>query len=154
MKSWLSFLLPNDEYKEKKLLYFLAEGAVILLLALMFIFISSRYVTFFQIDVEFALFLSVALFFTYVLIRYIWSGLEYTDVATTRSYKNELKHIWWRSITFTIIFIVVYLMFGNVPNQKSEWLELILLPLLAGVLWFLMSYLSLRKSYKKNKDLL
>ncbi len=154
MKSWISFLLPDDEYKEKKMLYFLAEGAVILVLAFMLMLMSSRYISLFSIDVEFALFLSIILFFGYVLIRYICAGLEYTNVASARSYKNELKHIRRRSITFAIVFIVVYLTFGNIPSQTNEWFELIILPLLAGFFWFLISYLSLRKSYKKNKDLL
>ena len=34
MKTWIHFLLPDDEYKEKKIMAFLAEGAIILLLSL------------------------------------------------------------------------------------------------------------------------
>lgn len=29
MKSWISFLLPDDEYREEKILYYLSEGSII-----------------------------------------------------------------------------------------------------------------------------
>lgn len=41
IKSWLSKLLPNDEYKEKNILYLLAESAVIFCMILIFVIILS-----------------------------------------------------------------------------------------------------------------
>lgn len=154
MKSWISLLLPEDEYKEKKLLYFLAEGAVILIVALLFIFISSRYISFFQIDVEFAIFLAIALFITYVFLRYILSGIEYTDIATLSSYKKELKNIFIKTGIFASIFMVFYLISNGLSNKINGWLEIIGFGITTGFFWFLFSYISLRKSYSKNKELL
>ncbi|CAI9395359.1 hypothetical protein ACTQ5K_01435 [Niallia sp. Sow4_A1] len=43
MKSWISFLLPDDEYREEKILYYLSEGSL----------------SHFQISLEFPLFLTI-----------------------------------------------------------------------------------------------
>lgn len=64
MKTWISFLLPEDEYKEKKILHFFAEGAILLFLALIVSLICSRFINF---DTETILFLHIALFAVYVL---------------------------------------------------------------------------------------
>lgn len=49
MKSWLSFFLPNDEYKEKKMLYFMSEGAIILFFSLIVMIVCNKY---FNLEVE------------------------------------------------------------------------------------------------------
>lgn len=154
MKSWISFLLPEDEYKEKKLLYFLAEGAVILVAALLFIFISSRYIPAFQIDVEFSIFLVIALFITYVFLRYILSGIEYTDIATQSSYKKELANIFMKSGIFGCLFMTLYFISSILSSNTSGWIETIGFGLTTAFFWFLLSYISLKKSYNKNKELL
>ncbi|MBR7798154.1 MAG: DUF3278 domain-containing protein [Bacillota bacterium] len=154
MKSWLSFLLPNDEYKEKKILYFLSEGSIVLLIALFSIFISSRYVFNFQLDIEFALFASIFIFLGYVLLRYIISGMEYTDVATEHAYKKELKHIFSRTCSFGIIYMLLYFIFVGIPSKQNEWGELLGLLLSICLIWFIISFISLKISYKKNKELL
>ena len=154
MKSWISFLLPNDEYKEKKILYFMSEGSIVLVISLMFIFISSRYIPYFQIDLEFSLFLSIFIFIGYVFLRYIISGIEYTEIATQHSYKKEIKNIFRNTCNFVVSFILLYLIFTDVPSNRKEWIEIIGLFLSVGFIWFFTSYISLKKSYKKNKDLL
>lgn len=154
MKSWISFLLPDDEYKEKKLLYFITEGTVILFLSLIFIFISSHF-SLFQIDLEFALFISISIFLVYVFFRYILSGMEYTEIATATSYKKELKNILRKTCYFVLIFMLLYsILVVGVPRNVNEWVEAIVLPFIVGFFWFLFNYISLKKSYKKNKELL
>ena len=69
MKSWVSFLLPNDEYKEKRMLYFFTEGAIILLLSLVVMGICHKL---FIIDAGIAILIPIAIFLFYLTGRYIY----------------------------------------------------------------------------------
>ncbi|GLY12594.1 DUF3278 domain-containing protein [Pseudobacillus badius] len=151
MKSWISFLLPNDEYKEKKMLYFFSEGAIILFLSLIVMIVCNKY---FNLDVETALLAALAIFLFYVSGRYIVSGIEYTDISTERAYRKELRVIFIRTIRFVVIFMALYLIFINVPTRLDKWFEILGLLISISVVWFLSSYISLKRSYKKNKELL
>lgn len=151
MKSWISFLLPNDEYKEKKMLYFFSEGAIILFLSLIVMIICNKY---FNLDVETVLLAALAIFLFYVSGRYIVSGIEYTDISTERAYRKELRVIFIRTIRFVVIFMALYLIFINVPTRLDKWFEILGLLISISVVWFLSSYISLKRSYKKNKELL
>ena len=151
MKSWISFLLPNDEYKEKRMLYFFSEGGIILFLSLIIMLISNN---FFTISVEIALLLSIAIFLFYISGRYILSGIEYTDISTERSFKKEKKIILTKSSSFVVLYMLFYLIVVDVPSNLDAWLEIIALLLCVGLLWFFTSCISLKRSYKKNKELL
>lgn len=151
MKSWISFLLPNDEYKEKRILYFFSEGAIILLLILAGMLILHNYV---NLDAKTSLLLPIAIFLLYVLGRYILSGIEYADIATEDSYKRELRSIVMKTSSFVILFLLFYVIFSGFPANINEWTETIVLIVIAGLLWFFVNYISLKRSYNKNKDLL
>ncbi|PKG46211.1 MULTISPECIES: DUF3278 domain-containing protein [Planococcus] len=151
MKSWISFLLPDDEYKEKKLLHFLSEGAIILFLSLLVTLISSRFINF---DTETVLFLHVVLFVIYVLGRYIISGIEFTNIATEQEYKKELKVIVVKSAGFTAMFILVYPFISGLPASISEWLGTLGFSTLAGLMMFFINFISLKRSYNRNKELM
>lgn len=151
MKSWLSFFLPNDEYKEKKMLYFMSEGAIILFFSLIVMIVCNKY---FNLEVETVLLLAIAIFLFYVLGRYIISGIEYTDISTEKEYRKELRVIFIRTIGFVVIFITLYLFFINVPSSFNKWIEILALLICVSIGWFLSSYISLKRSYKKNKELL
>lgn len=153
MKSWLSFLLPDDEYREKKTLYFLSEGSVILLLFLIGVFIINRYIPSLQIDLEFSLFIAIWIFIGYVFLRYIISGMEYTDISTKQAYKRQLKVIIIKSCGFAIIFSLGYSVF-MLPNSINECLEMIAISIIGGLILYFIDYISLKKSYKKNRELL
>ncbi|WP_404335385.1 hypothetical protein [Planococcus rifietoensis] len=101
MKSWISFLLPDDEYKEKKMLQFFSEGAILLFLSLIITLICSRFIS---MAIDTVLLLHIGLFLVYVYGRYIVSGIEFTDIATERAYQKELKAIVVKAIGFTAIF--------------------------------------------------
>lgn len=152
MKSWLSFLLSDDEYRERKTLYFLAEGSVILLLYLIGIFIINRFIPSIQLDLEFSLFIAIWIFIGYILLRYIISGMEYTDISTEQAYNNQFKIIIKKSCGFAIIFNLVYLFF-IFPNKSSQLFEIIAISIIGGFFLFFVEYISLKRSYKKNKDL-
>lgn len=151
MKTWISFLLPDDEYKEKKMLYFIAEGAIILFLSLIVMMICNK---FFNLDAETVLLAAIAIFLFYVTGRYIIAGIEYTDIATKHAYKKELRVICIRTIGFVIIFMALYLIFFNIPSSLNNWVEILGLLISVSVVSFLSSYISLKRSYKKNKELL
>lgn len=151
MKSWISFLLPDDEYKEKKMLYFFTEGAIILFLSLIVMMICNK---FFNLDTETVLLAAIAIFLFYVTGRYILAGMEYTDIATKHAYKKELRVVCIRTIGFVIIFMALYLIFINIPSSLNNWVEILGLLISVSVVSFLSSYISLKRSYKKNKELL
>src|SRR5690554_3663601 len=116
MKSWISFLLPDDEYKERKMLHFYSEGGILLFLSLIALVICNKY---FALDVETVLLAPIALFLFYVSGRYIVSGIEYTDIATETAYKKELKVILIKTIGFVVIFMTLYLIFVQVPSNLT-----------------------------------
>lgn len=155
MKTWISFLLPEDEYKQKRMLYFYSEAAIILFLSLIIMLISNRYLS---LDLETVLLLAIAIFLFYVSGRYILSGMEYADISTEKAYKKELRVIFTRTIGFVIIFITIflpiYLIFVTVPSNFNEWIDILGLLISVSAVWILTSYISLRRSFKKNKDLI
>ena len=150
MKSWISILLPEDEYKERKMLQFLSEGGVILFLSLIAALVFGR---FYALDAELVLLLHVAIFLFYVLGRYIVSGIEFTDVATDREYKKEMKVILVKSVGFTAMFILFTPLF-NMSSSTSGWIEIIGVAALAGLFLFIINYVSLKRSFNRNKELL
>ncbi|WP_416150137.1 DUF3278 domain-containing protein [Salipaludibacillus sp. HK11] len=151
MKSWITFLLPSDEYKEKKMLYFYSEAAILLFFSLIMMVIINE---FFNIDVEIVLLVLIAIFLFYVTTRYIVSGIEYTDVTSEQAYKKEIRVISIRTIGFVVIFISFYMIFIEIPVSRNEWFEIVGLLLSSSFIMFFASYLSLRRSYKKNNELL
>ncbi|KIL42752.1 hypothetical protein KP77_33820 [Jeotgalibacillus alimentarius] len=151
MKTWIGFLLPDDEYKEKKILIFLAEGAVLLFLSLVVMTLISRFMT---LDAETVLLISMGTFVLYVGIRYITSGIEYTDVATENAYKKERKIILFRTFTFAFIFLISYIFIVEIPATIAEWFEITGLLTTAVLFMFVSSYVSLKRSYHKNKELI
>ena len=150
MKSWISFLIPNDEYKEKKMLYFFSEGGIFLFLCLLLMAAFNR---FFSISAGTVLLLSIAAFLFYILGRYILSGIEYPDVATEADYKKEAKVITNKTIAFVVMFLLLYLVF-DLPSGRDEWMNTIGTISFAGIFMFLIHFVSLKRSYKKNKGLL
>lgn len=150
MKSWISFLLPDDEYKERKLLYFFSEGGILLFLTLLVTLISS---TFINLDTQTVLFLHVALFLIYVLGRYILSGIEFTSVATKQEYQKELKLIVVKSVIFIVMFNLIYPFISGLPAKFIEWLGILGLSTLAGLIMFFINFISLKRSYNRNSDL-
>ncbi len=151
MKSWITYLLPNDEYKEKRILYFFSEGAIILFLSLVGMIICNK---FFTISLKVELLIPVVIFLLYVSGRYILSGNEYTDIATESSYKRELRSIVVKTSSFVILFLLLYVIYFGFPNTINEWTEIFALLVGIALFWFLASYISLKLSYNKNKELL
>lgn len=150
MKTWLSFFLPKDEYKEKRMLQFIAEGGIVLFAAVFILFFVNR---FFTVDTEIALFSAVAVFLLYVTGRYTLSGIEYANVATKNAFRRELRFIFTRTFSFVISFLLTYMLLVEFPKTWNHWVDILGLAVTTGMVWIVASYISLKKSYEKNKEL-
>lgn len=154
MKTWISFLLPEDEYKEKKILHFFAEGAFVLLVFLVGSLLLSRFMPIAAEFLEIYLLLAIFVFCGYVFIRYIFSGIEYAEVASEGTYHMQVKRIRKNSLRFFAVFVVLVLLFKGLPGNFMEIVEAVAVPSIAAILMFLANSFSLRNSYRKNRELI
>lgn len=152
IRTWLSVILPNDEYRRQKMVYFFAEGSILLVIYLSLLFGIHRF-SLWNFDLEAGLGLSIIVFVAYVFMRYIFSGMEHTDVSTEKQYKKQKKIYVMQAIAFIFIFLVIYILFAGFSTIKEQWREIIGLVTLGGIFLFLTNYISLKSSYKKNKDI-
>lgn len=146
--------MPDDEYKEKKILYFLAEAAVLVFLIQLILVVLNEYVHAVNIDSFIGVGVGLAIFVFYVFGRYIFSGIEYTDVVTHKSYAKELKLILFKSLSFPVIFLITYVIIIELPKTTAKWIELLGLLVTVAVVHFLFGFISLKRSYRKNKEIL
>ncbi|MEH7180135.1 hypothetical protein [Neobacillus vireti] len=59
-----------------------------------------------------------------------------------------------RIIGFVVAFILIYMIFVEVPTDSETWFDILGIVVGVSILWFLASYISLKRSYHKNKELL
>lgn len=147
-KSWISIFLPDDEYKERKVLFFLAESAVIMFLLLFGLLILQSVMSNFELDPFIALLIPFAASLYYTTIRYMLSGIEFSDVMTEQAFKRKKRLAILESIASFGIFTIAAFIFGI-----RSW-DTVGLAALTAIFLFLMNYISLRRSYRKNKELL
>lgn len=157
MKTWLKAYLPQDEYKERRMLTFLAEAAVIQVILVFALLMISQFLS----PMTAKLMLVICLFsiILYVGGRYIFSGIEYTDISTEKEYKKQVKLLRVQSIGFTVMYVILVVLFslvGIIPffDSGENPFEFIIISVIAGVFLFGTQFISLRKSYMKNKDLM
>ncbi|RSL30246.1 hypothetical protein D7Z54_26945 [Salibacterium salarium] len=152
IKSWFSVFLPEDEYKRQKSLYFFAEASVIIPIFLVVSLLINK--LFFSINYEFLNILALGLFGLYILLRYSISGIEYISVSTKAEFNNKKKKTFVQSINFSFIFGLLYLVLVDLPNSRDNWFQFTLLLVVIFILFFTINYISLKKSYQKNMDLM
>ena len=157
MKTWLSIFLPKDEYKERQMLIFLAEAAVAQVILVLVLFMISQ--VFLPLPSKFILVICLFSIIIYTGIRYIFSGIEYTEISTEKEYKNQIKALRGKSIGFLAMYVVLCVMFeltGLVSffEGSMNTLDFFIVSIIAAVLLFGTQYVSLRKSYLKNRDLM
>ncbi|WP_100330009.1 hypothetical protein [Bacillus xiapuensis] len=145
-KTWLSVLLPDDEYKERKLLFFLAESAVIMFALLFGLLCLQAGVSDWKIDSFVVLLIPFAAGLLYPTVRYILSGIEFPDVTTEAVYQKEKRQNIVRSAGFFGIFVIISFLFGI-----RGW-DTIGVAFVSALLFYLLHYISLRRSYKENRD--
>ena len=151
--SWLSILLPDDEYKKQRMLYFIAEGGTLLLIFLGITF-GVKKLSSWNPDIDLVLGSAIAIFMLYVFLRYTLSGIEYTDVSTAKQFKQEKGIFIKKSMIFTATFTLVYFLFFGLQRIKEEWIDILAVAILGGLVLFIINYTSLKRSYKINRELL
>ncbi|WP_414055632.1 hypothetical protein [Macrococcus equi] len=151
-KSFLNALLPSDEYKKTRMLYFMAEALVINVI-LVFIAMTLYYFMHFNINKDLILFLCPMLLIGYPYGRYILSGMEHTEVSTEKEYRRTRKEVMVHALFSGLFFGLAMLIVRGIPHNWSEGIDFIFMPLLFTGFYILFDYVSLRKSYEKNKEL-
>lgn len=147
IKSWVSVLLPDDEYKQQRMLYFIAEGAILLLSFLGIGFAASHFSSW-QADLGAILGILIVVFVLYVFLRYTFSGIEYTDVTTAEQYRQEISIFIKKSLIFAVTLTIGLSIFSG-----PQIIDNLAVSVLGAVFMFLINYISLYRSYRVNKQL-
>jgi len=153
-KTWITNLLSKDEYREKRFLYFVAESVFILGIILsLYLIIDSLFVAL-NVAGDMMALLSLVFLSTYILLRSTLTGIEYPEVATLNKYREEKRSNVYGAIRFGILFLILYGIFEGIPSNLQEVFNIVGPAILVAIFFFILNYLSLRRSYRKNKDLL
>ncbi|MYL57599.1 hypothetical protein GLW20_08780 [Virgibacillus halodenitrificans] len=154
--SFLNVFLPEDEYKRLRVLYFMAEAAFLIGALLMLGSALNNYWlewNFGATEVTFILMMVPMLMAGYTYFRYIFSGIEHTEVSNNQSYKKERRVAGKRALSVGVIFFILLLIVKGIPSNYGEGIDLIALPIVFTLLYFLFDLISLKRSAKKNTDL-
>lgn len=153
INSFLNNFLPKDEYKRLGFLYFLAEAAVILLLGLIVLSIAQLFFVDLTNGIELLL-LSVTFFIIiYPATRYILKGMEYGNVMDESNYRTARKKGRIQSLTSGLMFGIVLFMFKGFSMKAADLFEVFMMTFLFTLFFHSLTAISLRKSYKKNREL-
>jgi len=157
VKTWLKIFLPQDEYKERQMLIFLAEAAVLQVVVVLALMVISQ--LFFPMTSKLMLIICLFSIILYVGIRYIFSGIEYTDISTEQEYKKQVKLLRVKSLAFGVIYFILAVFFNlfesvSFFDTREDEVDFFIVLAIAVVFLFGTQYISLRKSYMKNKDLM
>lgn len=147
MNSWLTIFLPKDEYKQQHLLKFFAEATVLSIVYSIVMIVVAQMVS---LDTSFTLLIGLGIVLLYLMGRYVLSGMEYTEVFTSKAYSKELKKIIGQTLGFVAVYCIVYLFIISVPSTPAEWLEFGGFLILLTALYSGVHVLSLHRSYTKN----
>ena len=149
---WFQIQRSNDEYVDQRKTQFKIEGLYIVL-GLLTLNILQGIITG-NLSDHVLLSIGIVYFFVvYYLLRKVFTGLEYPDIASEKGYKkkrNEILLLWLLTfVTFVTVTIGHKLLF----SPEREWIDIIGVSALFLLLLFLIEYLSVKKSYKKNQDI-
>lgn len=152
IRSFLNAFLPEDEYKRMRILYFMAE-TTLLSVIILFLLGFLKYFLNLNLDTEFILLLTPPIMLAYSYFRYVFSGIEHTEVSSKTEYMKKRRAAVVRSLSMGVIFSVIFLIVKGIPNNWYDGIDLIAMPIIFTVLYFLFEMISLKKSYKQNKSL-
>src|SRR5690625_2365067 len=105
IRSFLNVFLPEDEYKRMRILYFMAETTFITIIGLLLLGLMKYFLDF-NIDTEFILLLSPFIMIAYSYFRYVFSGIEYTEVTNRQDYIKRRRISVNRSFLVGVIFSI------------------------------------------------
>lgn len=152
IRSFLNVFLPEDEYKRMRILYFMAETTFITIIGLLLLGLMKYFLDF-NIDTEFILLLSPFIMIAYSYFRYVFSGIEYTEVTNRQDYIKRRRISVNRSFLVGVIFSIILLIVKGIPDNWNDRIDLIAMPIIFTFLYFLFELISLKRSYKKNQSL-
>lgn len=152
-KTWIQFLLPEDEYKRRNILVYFAEAAILQLVVMIVLLIISRFEPF---PIDSVLVLLWMLFGTiaYIWIRYILSGMEFAEIMSEKAYRRERKVIVIKSTSFLLIMCASISSLYVFRMMSVPLIEGLMVTFIAALLFFFTNYVSLKRSYRKNRELI
>ncbi|WP_010097360.1 hypothetical protein [Ornithinibacillus scapharcae] len=154
MRSFLNFLLPEDEYKRNRIVYFIAEAAVIQSVVLFSLLLLSSWFDWGTLEgYSFVLF-STFFILIYTFTRYMLSGMEHVNVVTKEQLSKKQKGIVKQGLGVGFFFLVFMLIFEGMPNSLSGAIDIILPTIFFVLIYITFDTISLKRSYKKNIELL
>ncbi|PAE06784.1 hypothetical protein CHI12_14355 [Terribacillus saccharophilus] len=152
-RTWIRFLLPDDEYKRRTILVYFAEAVILQLIAVLTLIVISRF-DFFPMDGVIVLIGMLFGTMAYVWIRYILSGMEFAEIMTAKAYRRERKLIIIKSTSFLVIMCASIASFDVFGMMSVPLIEGLIVSFIAALLLFLTNYVSLKRSYWKNRELI
>lgn len=153
IRSFLKVFLPEDEYKRTRILYFMAETTFLTVGILLLLGLLKYVLHIPHLDTEFILLLSPFLMVGYPYFRYILSGIEHTEVSSKKDYKRGRHVAAKRALLVGVLFFIIILLVKGFPDNYNEGLDLIALPIIFSLIYYVFDLVSLRQSIKKNKEL-
>jgi di/tricarboxylate transporter len=106
-----------------------------------------------EVEVTFILMMIPMLMAGYTYFRYIFSGIEHTEVSTKQGYKKERGIVFKRSLLVGVVFFIIHIVVKGFPTNYDEGIDLVALPIIFTFLYFLFELISLKRSAKKNEEL-
>lgn len=150
MRSFINFMLPKDEYQRLKVLYFIAEAAVIVMITMTIISLLDIFLFDWILWLAWILPWLMAL---YVFFRYAFAGLEYSDMSKEQQYKNRKRKSLKTATATAILFYLLSLTISGGFTNKAIALDKLGLAITFFIFFYAFDRFSLARSYRKNKDI-
>lgn len=154
IRSFINYLLPEDEYKRNRIVYFLAEAAVIQSVALFSIMLLSSWFKWEVLEGYSLVLFGTFFILIYTFLRYMFSGMEHVNVVTKEQLAKRQKGIVKQGIGVGFFFLIFMLIFDGMPSSVNGVMEVILPTVFFVLIYITIDTISLKRSYKKNIELL
>ncbi|TWM76150.1 hypothetical protein CHCC14809_2536 [Bacillus licheniformis] len=150
----MKWIKTGDEYVEKKMTQFFSEAGTIVA-AILFLDVIIRGFILGRPSSEYIISaIGFAVYAGWILFRSLLSGFEYPEIASQAAYRKKRKEITALSLASGLIFAILALIFTGIPEHLGSWVDFIVMVMLFVFIHFLINFISLRKSFRKNQDLL
>jgi len=144
----------GDEYIEKKMTQFFSEAGMIVA-AILFLDMIIRGLILGRPASEYIISaIGFAVYAGWILFRYLLSGFEYPEIAGQSAYRKKRKEIAALSLASGLTFAILTLIFIGIPEQLDSWVDFTAMVMLFVFFHLVINFISLRKSFQKNQDLL
>lgn len=151
-KSFFQSQVSNDEYVDKKKLQFRLEALYIIIALLAINGLVGILTGNFSGHV--LLSIGIVVFFcTYLLLRFTFNGLDHPDVASKNMYKTKRREVLVYTVISAVIFFMINLGYKLFFKSHSSWIDIIGVSIIFLVIFGIWNYISVKKSYRKNKEI-